>query len=155
MSDKLMIPDMGPLNDKQAMDARAMIAVLQIRTERRDKEIKRLTTEVSKLRAALEVIATEEIEGSPAQATAATALKRSLVGKCQHSYNSWDVGCPKCGAPNTDADEQRTVITGVDLAKPGSDVSAFICTKCKAILDDIEAADAHECDADGEGHGDG
>lgn len=37
-----MVPDSGPLNDKQAQDARAMIAVLQMRTERRDKEIERL-----------------------------------------------------------------------------------------------------------------
>lgn len=48
------------------------------------------------------------------------------------------------------SEKQRDIIIGIDLAKPGSDTTGFICTRCKAVMFTADEADQHECDsADG------
>lgn len=43
-----------------------------------------------------------------------------------------------------DSGSQQFVL-GIDLAKPGSDTTGFICSYCKAIMFSAEEADQHTC----------
>lgn len=44
-----------------------------------------------------------------------------------------------------DQTRQGPFIMGMDLAKPGSDTTGFMCNYCKAVMFTAKEADQHEC----------
>lgn len=57
----------------------------------------------------------------------------------------WGIKNSVCRACAKRTLKSQSIVIGIDLAKPGSDITGYMCTYCKAVLFSSEEANQHVC----------